>query len=271
MRRRARAWAGPAIVGAVVLALAACGDDDDGGAAGTTTTEGPARLDVLVTNDDGFRAEGIDTLVEALRDVPGVEVTVVAPADQQSGTGGQETEGDVASSAGTTRSGYDATAVDGFPSDAVRVALGELGLEPDLVISGINEGQNLGPLVDVSGTVGAARAAVRAGVPALAVSQGLGSPPDYATAADLVVDWLGEHRDALAAGNEPADQVVNLNVPTCPTGEVRGTVEVASATDGDALGTPDCSGTTGETGDDDVTAFLDGYATFTEVAAAPAA
>jgi 5'-nucleotidase len=274
MRRRASGWAVLAVVTAGALLVAACGDDDGGsgddGAAGTTTTEGPERLDVLVTNDDGFRAEGIDTLVEALRQQPALDITVVAPADQQSGTGGQETEGDVASRPGTTRSGYDATAVDGFPSDAVRVALEELGLEPDLVISGINEGQNLGPLVDVSGTVGAARAAVRAGVPALAVSQGLGSPPDYATAADLVVDWLGEHRDALAAGDEPAEQVVNLNVPTCPTGEVQGTVEVESATEGDALGTPDCTAT-GEPGEDDVAAFLDGYATFTEVAPEPAA
>jgi 5'-nucleotidase len=275
MRRRASGWVVLAVVTAGALLVAACGDDDGGsadGSAGTTTTEGPAPLDVLVTNDDGFRAEGIDTLVEALRDLPGLEITVVAPAEQQSGTGGNETDGAVASRPGTTRSGYDATAVDGFPSDAVRVALDDLGLEPDLVISGINEGQNLGPLVDVSGTVGAARAAVRAGVPALAVSQGLGSPPDYATAADLVVDWLGDHRAALAAGDDEADGVVNLNVPTCPTGEVRGTVEVASATEGDALGTPDCTGRgTGEPGDDDVSAFLDGYATFSEVAAEPAA
>jgi 5'-nucleotidase len=274
MRRRASGWAVVAVALTIAPALAACGDDDGGGdsAAGTTTTAGPEPLDVLVTNDDGVRAEGIDTLVEALRGLPDLRITVVAPADQQSGTGGRATEGDVASRPGTTRSGYEATAVEGFPSDAVRVALDELGLEPDLVISGINEGQNLGPLVDVSGTIGAARAAVRAGVPALAVSQGLGSPLDYPTAADLVVDWLGDHRAALAAGEEAADSVVNLNVPTCPTGEVRGSVEVASATEGDALGTPDCTGAgTGEPGDDDdVEAFLDGYATFTEVAVEPA-
>jgi hypothetical protein len=78
-----------------------------------------------------------------------------------------------------------------------------------------------------------------------------------------------------AAGDEPADEVVNLNVPTCPTGDVRGTVEVASATEGDALGTPDCTGPAGTAAPaddgDDVSAFLDGYATFTEVAAEPAA
>lgn len=266
------------IVVAVALAgvLSACGDGGDGGedAGGrdgqTPATEQVPALDVLVTNDDGVAAEGIDTLVEALRRRPEVEVTVVAPAAQQSGTGGRETEGDVATRRTTTGSGYEATAVEGFPSDAVRVAFDELGLEPDLVVSGINEGQNLGPLVDVSGTVGAARAAVRAGVPALAVSQGLGVPPDYPTAAELAVEWIEEHRTELSAGDLPAEQVTNLNVPTCPRGEVRGAVEVASATEGDALGTPDCTVDGSAVPPDDVGAFLVGYATFTEVAAQPA-
>lgn len=269
-------------VGVLALVLtatgAACGGDDDGGDAGgdtggageTTVAEQAAPIEVLVTNDDGFEAEGIDTLVEALRDDPSVQLTVVAPADQQSGTGGRTTEGEVATSEGTTRSGFRATVVEGFPSDSVRVALDELGLDPDLVISGINEGQNLGPLVDLSGTVGAARAAVRAGVPALAVSQGLGSPPDYPAAAELVLDWFEEHRDALAAGEVPADVVVNLNVPSCPTGEVRGAVEVASGTSGDPLGVSDCTATT-EGHADDVSAFIDGYATYSDVPAEPAA
>ena len=55
--------------------------------------------------------------------------------------------------------------------------------KPDVVLSGINQGQNLGALSDVSGTVGAARTAARHGIPALAVSQGTGNPPDYAAGA----------------------------------------------------------------------------------------
>ena len=275
-------WPTALAAGTVALALvatAACGGDDDEGAGAAgggdrpEATAGPAEpapIEVLVTNDDGFAAEGIDTLVEALRDEPAVELTVVAPATQQSGTGGQETAGEVASREETTRSGFPATAVEGFPSDSVRVALDELGLEPDVVISGINEGQNLGPVVDLSGTVGAARAAVRAGVPALAVSQGLGSPPDYPAAAELVLDWFAENRDALAAGEVPADVVVNLNVPSCPSGELRGTVEVAPGTSGDPLGASDCTATT-EGHADDVSAFLDGFATYSEVPAEPAA
>ena len=100
--------------------------------------------------------------------------------------------------------------------------------------------------------MGAARAAVRAGVPALAVSQGLGDPLDYPVAADLVLDWVDENRTELAAGTFPADAVVNLNVPTCPAGEVRGTVEVTSATAGDALGEPDCTATSPAHPADDV-------------------
>lgn len=263
-------------VGRVILAAAvglvaasACGGgDDDGGAAAPPAEEHPP-LDVLVTNDDGVAAEGIDALVEALRRLPAVEVTVVAPAEQQSGTGGQETTGEVASRQTATGSGYEATAVDGFPADAVGLAFGELGLEPDVVVSGVNEGQNLGPVIDVSGTVGAARAAVQAGVPALAVSQGLGSPPDYPTGVELAADWIEEHRAELSAGDLAADHVVNLNVPTCPRGEVRGTVEVAQATGGDALGTPDCTATGPAVPSDDVQAFLVGYATFSEVTPEP--
>jgi 5'-nucleotidase len=269
------AWA----LALTLVATSACGgDDDDGSSApeGDDRPEAPAEraepapVEVLVVNDDGFDAAGIDTLVEALRGEPAVELTVVAPATQQSGTGGQETAGELTSREATTASGFPATAVEGFPSDSVRVAFDELGLEPDVVISGINEGQNLGPLVDLSGTVGAARAALREGVPALAVSQGLGSPPDYPAAAELVLEWFAENREALAAGEAPADVVVNLNVPSCPSGELRGAVEVASGTSGDPLGASDCTATT-EDHADDVSAFLDGYATYSEVPAEPAA
>jgi 5'-nucleotidase len=238
----------------------------------TTTAGGQAAgpLEIVVTNDDGVAAPGIDALVTALAAVDGVEVTVVAPAGQQSGTGGNATDGPLTSSPQKLLSGFDATAVDGFPADAIRVAFEDMGLEPDAVISGINQGQNLGPVVDASGTVGAARAAVRKGVPALAVSQGRGNELDYDVAARMVVDWVNENREAILAGDLPTDTVLNLNVPSCDTGEVRGTLEVESGTAGDALGLSDCTATgTGFT--DDVTAFTNGYATLTHVPVEPAA
>jgi 5'/3'-nucleotidase len=270
---RALAVAGVLVVAA--LLAAGCGGDDDDGAAPqsgereTTTTAPPEPLAILVTNDDGVGAEGIDVLVEALRAVDGVEVTVVAPAEQQSGTGGRVTEGPVETNEAATASGYEARAVNGFPADTIRVGFDELALTPDLVVSGINEGQNLGPVVDLSGTIGAARAGARRGVPALAVSQGLGQDLDYEVAAGLVVDWIAEHADALRDGEVPADVVTNLNVPTCDTGELRGQVEVASATGGNPLSTSDCT-SDAEGATDDVTAFTNGYATLTEVPLEPA-
>jgi 5'-nucleotidase len=237
--------------------------------AAASEAEDAEALQILVTNDDGVGAEGIDVLVAALAAVEGVEVTVVAPATQQSGTGGNVTEGSLTSSPAETAGGHEATAVEGFPADAVRVAFEDMSLQPDLVISGINEGQNLGPVVDASGTVGAARAAQRAGVPALAVSQGIGDAPDYAAAAELVVAWVEDNRAALLAGEVPLDTVLNLNVPTCTDGEVRGTLEVESATTGDAMTASDCAATDdGYT--DDVTAFAGGFATLTEVPVEPA-
>ncbi len=108
------------------------------------------------------------------------------------------TQGGAAYAEGQTASGVAGTAVDGFPADTIDVALDELGLEPDLVVSGVNEGQNTGPLAYISGTVGAARAAVRRGIPAVAGSAGLGEDADYAGAAVLIVEWIDEHRGDLA-------------------------------------------------------------------------
>jgi 5'-nucleotidase len=268
-------WSGRVVAAAVAVSLvnAACGDDGDG--AGTpqsgereaTTTEAPAAevLKVLVTNDDGVGAEGIDVLVTALARLDGVETTVVAPADEQSGTGGRSTTGPVEATPAQTAGGHDATAVDGFPSDAVRVAFDELGVEPDVVVSGINEGQNLGAIVEISGTVGAARTAAREGVPALAVSQGLGDPVDFDAAAELAVAWIDERRDALLAGEVPVDTVANLNVPSCDTGEVRGMVEVETATTADGAYEPvDCA-SSGDGYRDDITAFVNGFAPIADV------
>ena len=252
----------------VALALvAACGDDDaaEPVAATTTTTTTTTvaeaePLTVLVTNDDGVGAPGIDALVEALRADPTLEIGVVAPLENQSGSGDATTVGAEAAPA-TTASGFEAVAVDGRPADAVNHALDVVfaGAEPDLVISGINEGQNLGPIVDISGTVGAARTASRRGIPSVAVSQGLpaeGAEPDYDAGVEATLEWLDEHRDALEDG-----VVVNINVPSCAAGEIRGTVEVATATD-DASGNPvqvaDCTSTLTDPSDD-LAAFNAGF------------
>lgn len=268
---------------AALLPLAACGSDGSESSAPepeetvteeTTTTVAEADpLQILVSNDDGYAAEGIDALVEGLLTLDGVEVTVVAPLEQQSGTGGKSTAGELAVTDVELASGHPAKAVAGFPSDSIRVAMDELGIEPDLVITGINEGQNLGPLVDASGTVGAARAAVARGVPAFATSQGLATEPDYESAVPLILDWVTEHREAIAAG-EAEVEVTNLNIPTCETGELRGLLEIEADLDGDggaSLGESDCTSTAAEDSfDGDVAAFLAGFATIGVIPSEPA-
>lgn len=278
---------------ALALAAASCGDDDGGSSADpvtaettgststaapassttpsttteappvastTSTTAAPEPLLVLVSNDDGVDAPGIDALVEMLIARGDVEVVVVAPDGNRSGSSDTTTEdGEVTAVDATTASGYPAVAVSGFPADAVVHALEVMGIEPDLVISGINEGANIGPFSELSGTVGAARTGARAGYPALAASSGLGEPVDFAAGAAAVADWLDDNIDALR--DSPAPFVESLNIPSCAEGEVRGVLEVPTATDfgeRDALASDCLSEATDAV--DDVDAFNFGYA-----------
>jgi len=277
---------------AAALLMGACSGDDD--SADTTTTSEPTTstapdesstttagagnedetLDILVTNDDGVTAPGIDALVIALEELPDVEITVVAPLENQSGSSDTTTEGPVAFSAATTVSGHEATAVDGYPADSVNVAIEEMGVEPDLVISGINSGQNLGPVSEISGTVGAARTAARHGIPAIATSQGMAEQPDFESGVEQVLAWVTENRQAVLAGELDAPdpggpaEVFNLNIPTCTAGEVKDYIEVDLASDSEGTLTVgvDC---TVEVSDpaDDVEAFNGGYASLTVLTA----
>src|SRR5262249_28623296 len=149
-------------------------------------------------------APGIDALVQALRKLPNTTVIVVAPLKNQSGTGGKTTKGKFpAVTNAKTASGYPAKAVAGYPADTIVWAIDKHGLPKprDGVLSGATLGQNIGKtVVDVSGTVGAARAAALRGIPALAVSAGFGNPitnAAYGLAAKQAVAWLTKNRAAL--------------------------------------------------------------------------
>lgn len=229
-------------------------------------------LRILVSNDDGFAAPGIDALVNALIAEPDVAVTVVAPAENQSGSGGKTTSGALTATSVTTASGYAATSVQGFPADAVIYGLTAVLKErPDVVITGTNAGQNIGPAIDLSGTIGAARAAAQRGIPALAVSAGFGDPIDYATPSAEAVQWLRDHRTALLASPAPAGSVDNLNAPTCPAGQVRGLVNTTpdpTAPLADAIAAPDCTSTVPAPATD-VAAFHAGFATLEPVPLQP--
>ena len=235
----------------------------------STTASDAAPLTVLVTNDDGYAADGIDTIVEALRKLPNLSLTVVAPSKNQSGTGGRTSPGQVTASHRTTKSGFAALAVDGFPADTITYALAHVFTTtlPQLVVSGINNGQNIGPFIGISGTVGVAEAAAGAGIPAIAVSSGFGVPPaqpDYAAAAQIAIDWVTSHRDELAARPSGTQHVVSVNVPTCPTGSVRGVKQLPAATalNGRDINAVDCTSTVSDP-KDDVDAFIAGFATVT--------
>jgi 5'-nucleotidase len=143
---------------------------------------------VLVTNDDGVAAPGIAALVQALQTDQGLAVTVSAPALNQSGSGDQVTTGPLRVVTTMTANGHAATAVFGYPADSVLFALlGPVPAEPDLIVSGINAGQNIGEFVYLSGTVGAARWGARHGIPAIALSQGL-----PATNYDAIASYAAE-------------------------------------------------------------------------------
>jgi 5'-nucleotidase len=223
-------------------------------------------LRILVTNDDGVGAPGIDAAVQGLRALPHTSVVVVAPAMNQSGTGGLTVPGQVTAQASQTASGYHAEAVYGYPADTIRWAITMHGVahRPELVVSGINFGQNTGPLAAVSGTVGAARAAAALGIPAIAVSQGIdnGGQPNFAQSAGQLVRWVQSHRAALLKGSFKARQSVQLNVPTCP-GPVRGPVNAPLATSaaGINLLLVNCTSTS-TSFSSDVDAFVNGDAVF---------
>jgi 5'-nucleotidase len=254
-------------VGAVLLS--ACGSSSTS-SSGTTPTS--ATLTIMVTNDDGVGAPGINAAVQGLRTLPNTRVTVVAPLTNQSGTGQKTTSptsGPLVTSKAKTASGYAAVAVHGFPADTVVWAVQDrgLGFRPDVVVSGINYGQNVGPLGELSGTVGAAREAVSFGIPAIAASQGIdnGLTPQFSEAVPFLERWITQHRAALIArtyGRTPPQ--ANLNVPSCAGDRIRGQVVTVMAASGNAAQTTTVNCQSASTNyDDDLSAFALGFAVLT--------
>jgi 5'-nucleotidase len=227
----------------------------------TTKTK---ELRVLVSNDDGVKAPGIDALVKGLRKLPKVKVTVVAPAENQSGAGGKTTKGRLKATKTTTKSGYPAIGVKGYPADSVNYALSKVvkKSQVDLVIAGINRGINLGPLLDLSGTVGAARAAAQKGLPALATSQGTLTVTDFADGVTQTVNWVKANRTKLKPGT-----VQNLNIPECSAGHARPTTPATSSATANGINLftkIDCTQTAAAS-KDEVTSYLAGFATLTKI------
>lgn len=187
---------------------------------------------ILLTNDDGIQADGLQALRRALVALPGVELAVVAPDGNRSA---------MARSITTRRplwveevdfgDGTHGYATDGTPVDCVRLtALGLIdGFVPELIVSGINHGANLGDDITYSGTVAAAFEGIVLGLPAIAVSQQAargevdfraGDQFDFERAAAFAARMAAEVEDVPL----PPQTIVNVNVPP---GEPRG-VRVAT-------------------------------------------
>jgi 5'-nucleotidase len=186
-------------------------------------------MKVLLTNDDGISATGLNVMRQALLEVSGVELAVIAPDSNRSATARsittrqplwvEEVE------FGDGSSGF---ATDGTPVDCVRfAALGLIDFEPELIVSGINHGSNLGDDITYSGTVAAALEGIVLGIPAIAVSQqadhgemdfraGSGwTREDFAQAAAFVARMV----EQLEVVPMPHGTLLNVN---CPVGELNG-------------------------------------------------
>ena len=167
---------------------------------------------IIVTNDDGFDAPGILALAQAMR--PLGEVQVCAPAVNQSASGHKITLfQDIAYSRAKVGNGIPTLAVDGSPADCIMLAL--LGLvddKPDIVVSGINRGENMAQDLTYSGTVAAALEAVINGIPAVAFSLAradAGCQDDYRVAAQVALPIVS----AVLANGLPPLTILNVNVP----------------------------------------------------------
>jgi 5'-nucleotidase len=179
------------------------------------------RVRVLLTNDDGIQAEGLQTLRRALAALPSIELAVIAPDGNRSA---------MARSITTRRplwvqevdfdDGSIGFATDGTPVDCVRLAnLGLIeGFQAELVVAGINHGSNLGDDITYSGTVAAALEAIVLGLPGIAVSQQsssleldfrAGSGFDFSVAADFTARLVAE----LESVPLPTGTLLNINVP----------------------------------------------------------
>jgi 5'-nucleotidase len=189
--------------------------------AGGAPLSGQTPLKILISNDDGIDAPGLAALYERLTKIG--TVVVAAPSQNYSGASHSMTfSGNIfvteREKDGTKWFGIKAT-----PATCVRLALESLVAEkPDLVVTGINNGENLGTITFYSGTCGCACEAAVKGIPAIAVSLSPGPTMDYGPAADCIVDLIR----ALREKPMKPGLFLNVNVPNLPKDEIKGMMVV---------------------------------------------
>lgn len=169
---------------------------------------------ILVTNDDGIRAPGLAVLAEAMSALG--ELRVFAPEGQQSAVGHGVT---LHKPLRVTRIAEHWHMVDGTPTDCVMLAVRDLlGRRPDLVVSGINAGANLGDDVTYSGTVAGAFEGMLLGVPSIAVSNISHRPKHLDTCAKIATK-VGRY---VLENGLPPDTMLNVNLPDLPYEDLAG-------------------------------------------------
>ncbi len=172
---------------------------------------------ILITNDDGVRAPGILALAQALQSLG--EITIAAPSENQSGKSHSIVTSDpIFVDQVTLTGGLRGYSIVATPATCVKVGVRALMSDrPDLVVSGINRGYNLGTVTYVSGTVGAAREAALMGIPAIASSLSV-DETNYGPGAEIVRQIAQMVRDRRL---EPG-VLLNVNVPPGPAAAIKG-------------------------------------------------
>lgn len=179
----------------------------------------PEKPLILVTNDDGIDSPGIYSLVHALRKIG--NVTVIAPDRQQSAVGHALTVSSPLRVVPFHRNGkMFGYAINGTPTDCVKLAISNLlPRKPDLVVSGINHGQNTSINVLYSGTVSAATEGMLVGINSMAVSVASHS---YSTDCSVAAEFSLKIAKKLLKFKLPQGTLINVNVPNLPSDEIKG-------------------------------------------------
>lgn len=175
-------------------------------------------MKILASNDDGFQAEGLRFLVDAMRELKEIsEVIVVAPDRNRSGASNSLT---LDRPLRITKADNGFISVNGTPTDCVHIAL--TGMLPDhniqMVVSGINEGSNLSDDVLYSGTVAAATEGRKLGLPAIAFSLAGDKHKHFDTAARVAKEIVLH----VLKGGLPPETMLNVNIPDVPYAELKG-------------------------------------------------
>ena len=171
-------------------------------------------MQILVSNDDGYLARGIEVLAASLADI--AKVDVIAPDRNRSGASHSLTL-DRPLRAKHHKNGF--ISVEGTPTDCVHLAVNGLFEQtPDMVVSGINAGANMGDDVLYSGTVAAAIEGRFLGFPAMAISLVSKSDENYVTAGRVACELIARLKEVPL----PADTILNVNVPDLPYDELNG-------------------------------------------------